>query len=183
MRKLVFAINISLDGCCDHTKFFPDEEMMTYFTQIVQDAGTFVYGRKTYELMVPYWPDFEKNAEDVRDVDVEYAKAFNAVDKIVVFSNSLERADNEKTRIVRTSLKEEVLKLKQEPGKNIFIGGINLASQLAEFGLIDEFHMVVHPVIVGGGRRIFEGTNLEQKLKLVELKSFKSGVIALRYVK
>ena len=183
MRKLIFAINISLDGCCDHTKFFPDEEIMAYFTQLVQDVGTFVYGRKTYELMVPYWPDFEKNAEGERDVDVEYAKAFNAVEQIVVFSNSLANAEDEKTRIVSTNLHDEVLKLKRGQGKNILAGGINLASQLAALGLIDEFHMVVHPVIVGGGRRIFDGTNLGQKLKLVESKVFRSGVVALRYVK
>jgi len=185
MRKLVFAINTSLDGCCDHTKFFPNEDTMDYFIQLVRDTGIFVYGRKTYELMVPYWPDVAKNPEGDRDSDVEYAHAFNAVDKIIVFSQSLASADDEKTRIVRTDLQGEVIKLKQEKGKNILVGGLNVASQLAELGLIDEYRIVVHPIIIGEGRRLFEGINLKEKLQLnlVESTVFKSGAVALRYLK
>jgi dihydrofolate reductase len=180
MRKLVFAINMSLDGCCDHTKFYPDEETFTYFTQLTRDADTFLYGRKTYQLMVPYWPDVAK--EDPSD---KFAQAFDAVEKIVVFSKSLERAEDEKTTIVRTGLEDEVLKLKQQQGKNIFTGGINLASQLAGLGLIDEYHFAVHPIVVGEGVRLFEGINLQEKLqlKLVESTVFKSGAVILRYVK
>ena len=187
MRKLVYAINTSLDGCIDHTKFYPDEETMAYFTQLTRDAGTFLYGRITYQLMVPYWPDVAKSppGQDDREVDIEFARAFDAVEKIVVFSQSLEGPEGEKTRIVSTGLQDEVLKLKQEPGKNIFTGGVTLASQLAALGLIDEYHFVVHPIIVGEGRRLFEGINLEEKLqlKLVESTVFKSGAVALRYVK
>jgi dihydrofolate reductase len=180
MRNLVFAINTTLDGCCDHTKFIPDEDTFAYFTQLTRDADTFVYGRKTYQLMVPYWPDAAK--EDPSD---EFARAFVAVDKIVVFSQTLDSAEEEKTRIVRTGLKDEILKLKQEQGKNIFTGGVNLASQLAALGLIDEYHFVVHPIIIGEGRRLFEGINLKEKLhlKLVESTVFKSGSVALRYLK
>ncbi len=184
MRKLVFAINVSLDGCCDHTKFFPNEDTMDYFIQLVRDTSTFLYGRKTYELMVPYWPDVAKNPEGDRDSDVEYAHAFNGVEKIVVFSRSLASAEDEKTRIVRTDLQGEVIKLKQEEGKDILVGGVDLASQLAALGLIDEYRIVVHPLIVGEGRRLFE-SNLQEKLhlKLVESKVFESGTVALRYLK
>jgi len=180
MRKLIYAINMSLDGCVDHTKFYPDEETFAYFIQLTRDADTFLYGRKTYQLMVPYWPDVAK--EDPSD---EFAQAFDAVEKIVVFSRSLDSAEGEKTRVVRTGLQDEVLKLKQQPGKNIFTGGVNLAAQLAELGLIDEYHFVVVPVIVGEGRRLFEGINLQEKLKLklVESTVFKSGAVVLRYVK
>ena len=180
MRKLVYAINMTLDGCVDHTKFMPDEETFAYFTQLTRDADTFVYGRITYQLMVPYWPDTAK--EDPSD---EYAKAFDAVEKIVVFSKSLGSAEDEKTRIVRSGLKDEILKLKQEEGKNIFTGGVNLASQMAALGLIDEYHIVVLPIIAGEGRRLFEGINLEEKLqlKLVESTVFKSGAVVLRYLK
>jgi dihydrofolate reductase len=187
MRKLIYAINTTLDGCVDHTKFYPDEETMAYFTQLTRDAGTFLYGRKTYELMVPYWPDVAKTppGQDDRSVDIEFARAFDAVEKIVVFSQSLESPEGEKTRIVRTDLQDEVLKLKQEEGKNIFTGGVNLASQMAELGLIDEYHIVVHPIIVGEGTRLFEGINLQEKLqlKLVESTAFKTGAVALRYLK
>jgi len=180
MRKLIFAINTTLDGCVDHTKFFPDEDTFAYFIKLTRDAGTFLYGRITYQLMVPYWPDAAK--EDPSD---EFAQAFDAVDKIVVFSQSLESVEGEKTSIVRTGLKDEVHKLKQQPGKNIFTGGVNLASQMAALGLIDEYHFVVHPIIVGEGRRLFEGISLQEKLrlKLVESTVFKSGAVALRYLK
>jgi dihydrofolate reductase len=180
MRKVIFAINMTLDGCCDHTKFRPDGETFEYFIQLTRDAGTFLYGRKTYQLMVPYWPDAAKD-----DPSDEFAQAFIAVDNIVVFSRSLDKVEGKNTRIVRSSLQDEILKLKQEQGKDILTGGIDLASQLAGLGLIDEYHLVVHPIVVGGGRRLFEGINLQEnlRLRLVESKLFDSGTVALRYLK
>ncbi len=186
MRNLVYAINTTLDGCYDHTKFYPGKETMEYFTQLTRDADTFVYGRKIYELMVPYWPDVAKKpSDDDRKEDIEFAQAFDAVNKIVVFSRSLDNPVDKKTRIVNTNLRDEILKLKQEEGKNISTGGVDLASQLAELGLIDEYHFVVHPIVLGSGKRLFEGTNLQEKLKLklVDTKSFKSGAVALHYLK
>jgi len=180
MRNLIYAINVSLDGCVDHTKFSPDQETFEYFIRLTRDADTFVYGRITYQLMVPYWPDEAKNSPDD-----EFAQAFDAVDKIVVFSKSLNKPEGEKTRIVRANLHDEILKLKQEQGKNILTGGVNIPSQLAELGLIDEYRFVVLPIVIGGGRRLFDGINLQEKLqlKLVETTVFKSGCVALRYLK
>ena len=180
MRKLVFAINTSLDGCCDHTKFGPDQDTFEYVTDLVRDAGTFLYGRITYQLMVPYWPDAAK--EDLSD---KFARAFDAVEKIVVISRSLELPEDGKTRIVSSGLYDEILKLKQEPGKYIMTGGVAIPAQLAELGLIDEYIFMVHPVVVGEGRRVFEGINLQEKLqlKLVESKTFRSGSVVLRYSK
>jgi dihydrofolate reductase len=180
MRNLIFAINTTLDGCIDHTKFSPDPETFEYFTHLTREAGTFLYGRKTYQLMVPYWPDVAKD-----EPNDEFAQAFVAVDKIVVFSRSLDKVEGKNTRIVRTSLHDEVLKLKQEQGKNIFTGGVTIPSQLAELGLIDEFHIVVLPIVLGEGRRLFEGINLQEKLKLKLVAStvFKSGAVALQYLK
>ncbi len=108
MRNIIFAINTTLDGCCDHTKFYPDEETMEYFTHLTRDADTFVYGRKTYELMVAYWPDVAKNpsGQNDRKVDIELARAFDAVDKIIVFSQSLDSPEGKKTRIVRAGLSD-----------------------------------------------------------------------------
>jgi len=187
MRKLVYAINTTLDGCVDHTKFYPTEETMEFFTRLTQEADTFLYGRKTYELMVPYWPDVAKEhpGRDDRGADIEFARAFDAVEKIVVFSKSLDSAEGGKTRIVHSGVEDEVLKLKQEEGKNIFTGGVDIASQLAELGLIDEYYFVVHPLVVGAGTRLFEGINLQEKLqlKLVESTVFKSGAVVLLYVK
>jgi len=179
MRKLIYAINLTLDGCCDHTKAgAPDEDLYDHYIALLQDADTFLYGRKTYQLMVPFWPERAKN-----NTDDKYARAFVAVDKIVVCSKSLEKAEGKNTSIIRENLQEEILELKQGPGKNILTGGVEIPSKLIQFGLVDEFHIVVYPVVVGEGRRLFDSVSLERlQLKLVESKAFKSGSVLLRYV-
>jgi dihydrofolate reductase len=184
MRKLIYAINLTIDGCCDHTKMTPEEEMFEFHTNLVRNADLFVYGRKTYELMVPYWPDIAKNPSGETKEDIEFAQAFDSK-KIIVFSKTLEKAEGKNTEIVRKNLKDEILKLKQEQGKYILTGGADIPSQLIQLGLVDEFHIAVHPVIAGEGRRLLEGISLQEKLqlKLVESKTFKSGSIALHYLK
>jgi dihydrofolate reductase len=183
MRNVIFAINITLDGCCDHTKVIADEELLEHYTLLLRDACLIVYGRKTYQLMVPYWPDIAKSHSETK-AENEFADTFVSINKII-FSRSLDRAEDKNTRIVRTNLRDEILKLKQEPGKNILVGGVDIPSQLMELGLIDEYRFVITPIIAGKGRRLFEGTNLPEKrqLKLVESKTFKSGSVALRYLK
>lgn len=183
MRNVIFAINITLDGCCDHTKQFVDEEKLEYFTHLVHEANLQVFGRKTWQLMVPYWPDVLKNPSESK-ADTEFARAFDSIDKIV-FSRSLDRAEGKNTHIVHGNLRDEILKLKQQPGKNILVGGVDVPSQLIELGLIDEFRFVIGPIIAGAGRRLFDGVSLPEKLqlKLVESKIFKSGSVALRYLK
>jgi len=182
MRNVIFAINITLDGCCDHTKQLADDETHEYFTQLLRDVDLLVFGRKTYQLMVPYWPDIAKNQSETK-AENEFAQAFDSINKLV-FSQSLDSAEGN-TRIARTKLQDEMLKLKQEQGKNILIGGVALPSQLIELGLVDEFRFVVQPIVVGEGRRLLEGIDLQKRLqlKLVESKIFKSGCIALRYLK
>jgi dihydrofolate reductase len=184
MRNVIFAINMTLDGCIDHTKFNPAEDLLEHYTRLLRDdAGVLVYGRKTYQLMVPYWPDIAKSQSETKE-DIEFAQAFDSK-KLVVFSRSLDSVEGKKTRIVRTDLRDEILKLKQEPGKDILVGGVDVPSQLMKLGLIDEYRFVVMPIIAGEGRRLFDGVNLQKKLqlKLVESKTFKSGCVALRYLK
>ena len=182
MRNLIFAINMTLDGCCDHTKTIGDEEIHEYFTDLLRDVGLLVFGRKTYELMVPFWPEVAKSHSMAKAAN-DFADAFDPIKKIV-FSRSLDRAE-QNTRIVRDNLREEILKLKQEQGKKILTGGVNIPSQLIELGLVDEFLFVVQPIVVGEGRRLLEGTSLPERLqlKLVESRIFKSGCVALRYLK
>jgi dihydrofolate reductase len=181
MRNVIYAINLTVDGCCDHTKFKPDEETFEYFIHLLQDeAGLLVYGRKTYKLMVPYWPDIAKSQSETK-ADIEFAQAFVSKKKIV-FSRSLASAEDENTRIVRTNLRDEILKLKQEPGKNILVGGVDVPSQLMELGLIDEYRFVIAPIIAGEGRRLFVNLPEKYRLKLVESRTFKSGSVALRYL-
>jgi len=182
MRNVIFAINITIDGCCDHTKAIADEELLEHYTQLLQDVDLLVYGRKTYQLMVPYWPDVAKNQSTTK-AEKEFARTFDSINKIV-FSQSLESAEGN-TRIVRTKLQDEILKLKQEQGKNILVGGVNIPSQLIELGLVDEYRFVVQPIVAGEGRRLLEGVSLGERLqlKLVESKIFKSGCVALRYLR
>ena len=183
MRKLIFGINITLDGCCDHTKQFADEEIHEYWTDVLREAGLLVYGRKTYELMVPFWPEVAKTQSATKALN-EFAQAFDSINR-VVFSRSLDGVEDNKTRIVRADLRDEILKLKQEQGKNILVGGVDIPSQLIELGLIDEYYFMVLPIIAGDGRRLMDGMGLQEKsqLKLVETKTFKSGSVALHYMK
>ncbi|MBV8632764.1 MAG: dihydrofolate reductase family protein [Silvibacterium sp.] len=182
MRKLIYAINVTLDGCVDHTKQRADEETFDYFIQLLREVDLQVFGRKTYQLMVPYWPDVAKDPSATKS-DKEFADAFDSLDR-VVFSRSLESAEG-KTRIVRSNLRDAILKLKQEEGKDILVGGVDIPSQLVDLGLVDEYRFVVVPIVAGEGRRLFEGVTQPEKLqlKLVETKIFKSGSVALRYLK
>jgi dihydrofolate reductase len=183
MRNVIFAINTTLDGCVDHTKQIADEQTHEYFTQLMRDVDLLVFGRKTYQLMVPFWPEVAKSQSMTRASN-EFARTFDSIKKIV-FSRSLDSAEDRNTRIIRTNLHGEILKLKQEQGKNILLGGVGVPSQLMELGLVDEYRFVVGPIVAGEGRRLLEGVSLPERLqlKLVESKFFKSGCVALHYSK
>ena len=183
MRKLIFAINVTLDGCCDHTKTIGDDEILEHYTQLLQEAGLLVYGRKTYQLMVPFWPEVAKDPSEGK-ASVKFARMFDSIDKIVV-SRSLESVEDRNTRLIRGNLRDEILKLKKEPGKDIFVGGVDLPSQLLELGLVDEYRVVIQPIVAGEGRRLFDQVRVPEtlRLKLVESKFLKSGCAALRYAR
>ncbi len=185
MRNVIFGINMTVDGCCDHTKLSGDDEIHEYYAHLLRDVDVLLFGRKTYQLMVPFWPDVAKNHSGETKAMNEFAQAFDSINNIIVFSQSLDRAEGKNTRIVRSNLQDEVLKLKQEEGKNILTGGLSIPSQLIELGLVDEYHLVVQPIVVGEGKRLLEGMSLPEKLelKLVDSKIFKSGCVALRYLK
>lgn len=185
MRNLVYAINLSVDGCCDHAILGPEgmtDEVAEYHIDIMRDVDLTIFGRKTYELMVPYWPDVAKDPT-ANKADMEFAQKFTAMDKIV-FSRSLAHAEAN-TRIIRADPGDELLRLKKETGKKISVGGVDLAEQLMALGLVDEFYFVILPVIVGEGRRLLEGTSLQARLdlQLVGSKTFQSGAVALHYLK
>ena len=183
MRNVIFAINTTLDGCVDHTKQVADDETHEFFTDLLREVDLGVFGRITYQLMVPFWPEVAKN-QSMTKAENEFARTFVSINKIV-FSRSLESAEDKNTRIVRTNLRDEILKLKQEQGKSILLGGVSIPSQLIELGLVDEYLFVVNPIVAGEGRRLLEGVSLPEKLqlKLVESKIFQSGSVALRYLK
>jgi dihydrofolate reductase len=183
MRKLIFAINTTLDGCVDHTKQHADDETHEFFVELMRGVDLQLFGRKTYELMVPFWPDVAKK-QSMSKASNEFAKRFVALNKIV-FSRSLKTVEAENTTIVQGNLRDEIVKLKQAPGKNMIVGGVDVSSQLIELGLVDEYCFVVGPIIAGEGRRLLEGVHLPKKLqlKLVDSHFFKSGCVAHRYVK
>ncbi len=183
MRRLIYAINITLDGCVDHTKQLADDETHEYFTQLLREVDLLAFGRKTYQLMVPFWPEVAKS-QNMSKASNDFARVFDSIER-VVFSRSLDGPEDKKTIIVRTDLRDEILKLKKEPGKNILVGGVDVPSQLIELGLVDEYRFVIQPIVAGEGRRLMEGVSLSEKLqlKLVESKILKSGCVALRYLK
>ena len=183
MRNVIFAINTTLDGCCDHTKQLADDETHEYFTDLLRHVDLLVFGRITYQLMVPFWPEVART-QSMTKAENEFARTFDSLPR-VVFSRSLGSVDDKKTRVIRTNLHDEMLKLKREPGKDILVGGVSLPSQLIELGLVDEYRFVVGPILAGEGRRLMEGVSLPEKLqlRLVESKPFKSGCVAVRYLK
>src|SRR5512145_2166007 len=163
MRKVVFGINSTLDGGCDHTNGIADDELHEYFTGLLRDSDVDIFGRNTNHLMYPYWHDVAVNQSETKVIN-EFARTFDSIPKIV-FSTTLKSVEWNNTTLLHSNLREEITKLKQQPGKNISIGSISIASQVAQWNLIDEYHFVVHPIIAGKGPRLFEsGKNLTLKL-------------------
>ena len=180
MRKVTFAINITIDGYCGHELGIADDELHEYFTGLLRDSDVEIFGRNTYHLMYPYWHDVAVNQSETEVIN-EFARTFDSIPKIV-FSTTLKSVEWNNTTLLHSNLREEIMKLKQQPGKNISIGSLNIASQVARWDLIDEYHLVVHPVIAGKGPRLFESVE-NLTLKLVGSKTFRSGVVALHYKK
>ncbi len=188
MRKLIYEINITIDGCAGHTTVIADNELHDFFTNLLDETGTVLFGRKTYELMVDFWPNAKNDPQSTESM-IKFADKYNSINKIV-FSGSLDKAHWNNTILNKGNAVEEVRKLKQQPGKSLSIGGISLASSLMKAGLIDEFWFLVHPIVSGKGRKLFsqsdgspEGLNERTDLKLIESIIFKSGVVAINYKK
>jgi dihydrofolate reductase len=180
MRKVTFAINITLDGYCGHESGIADDQLHEYFTGLLRESGVHIFGRDTYQLMYPYWHDVAVNGSETEVIN-EFARTFDAIPKIV-FSTTLKSVEWNNTALLHANLREEIIKLKEQPGKNIAIGSLKIASQVAGWDLIDEFHLVFHPVIAGKGPRLFDSVE-NLKLKLVGSKTFRSGAVALHYEK
>ncbi|WP_118973635.1 dihydrofolate reductase family protein [Taibaiella koreensis] len=182
MRTVTFGMNISLDGYCDHTTFSPDESLHDYFREMMDDVDLLFFGRVMYQLMFPYWSDVARNQSGTAD-EIRFAERLTAIDKVVI-SRSLDQAEHN-TRIIRGNPAEELLKLKQQPGKKISVDSVSLLPELIAAGLIDEFRLVIHPVIVGRGRRLLDVGSLDQNLnlKLVDTITFTSGCVAHHYRK
>lgn len=182
MGKLIYSMIVSLDGYTEdeHGRFgwsAPDEEVHTFITELASSVGTYLYGRRMYETMV-YW----ETADSVPDQPgfiLDWARQWQAAEKIV-YSRTLDAPRSERTRIEREFDPEAVRRLKAERSHDITIDGPDLAAHAVRAGLVDEFQLIVSPVLVGGGKRFFpDGVRMD--LELIEERRFSSGVVVLSY--
>ena len=182
MGKLIYAMSVSLDGFADapgHSLDWAqiDEELHSFFNNQSREISTSLYGRRMYELMFGYWPTAEADP-DSTPVEVEFAGIWKSIPRIV-FSTTLEEVDPG-SRLVRAEAAEEVARLKAQRG-DMDVGGPTLASTQMRAGLIDEFRLFVHPMILGAGTPFFAALDARIPLRLLETRTFSSGVVYLRY--
>jgi dihydrofolate reductase len=179
MRKIIAAINMTLDGFCDHTAGIADEELHQHYSELLSHADAILYGRITYQLMESSWPDIVKNPTGNKAID-EFAVIIQDIPKIV-FSRTLTRVEWKNAELAKRGLKEEVLELRQQPGKYILVGSPGLIAALMNLGLIDEYQLCVHPVVAGRGLPLFKNINDRAIFKLLKIKTFDSGAATLYY--
>lgn len=181
MRPLRYSINITLDGCASHEAGVSDEELHRYWAESLAQADTLLFGRVTYQMMEGAWrlPGPGVWPEWMADWMKPFASTIDAAQKYVV-SSTLDRVDWN-AELVRGDLGTAVRQLKSQPGNGIFVGGVTLPLALAELGLIDVYEFLVQPRLAGHGPTLFSGLSKYVDLKLVNLREFPSGRVALRY--
>ena len=182
MRKLIYSIGVSLDGFIagpdgDFAWSAPDEELLRFHNEQTRELGAHLLGRRLYELMV-YWETAHEQPS-ISESELEFARLWQELPKIV-FSDSLEAVEGN-ARLATEGLAEEIAKLREQPGKDLAIGGAGLASTAMKLDLIDEYGLFVSPVIVGGGTPYFPALDERIDLELVETRTFASRVVYLRY--
>ncbi|QWB29461.1 MULTISPECIES: dihydrofolate reductase family protein [Exiguobacterium] len=182
MRDIVYSFQVSLDGYIEDASgsidfASPDAELHQYFNDYEKAFDTHVYGRRLYEMM-QYWETADQEDEPIV---VEYAKTWQALEK-VVFSRTLDSVTGN-ARLATQSLAEELQALKALHGKQIAIGGATLAAEAFKLGLIDRYHVVIYPILLGGGKRMFPVFDQPEALRLAETRVFESGCLALSYEK
>lgn len=178
MSRIIAALNITLDGFCDHTAIIPDDQLHQHYADLLNAAGTLLYGRITYQLM-EYWRTVVEKPTGIKATD-EFAAIMNKVPKIV-FSNTLHHTDWKSARLAMRNLEEEVAALKQQPGNDVLVGSRSLIIQLMQLNLIDQLQLCVHPVIAGRGLPFFDPLQDRIVLTLSKTKVFHSGAIVLYY--
>lgn len=183
MRKVVYSFSVSLDGYIEGANgdlewSFPGEELHRHFNKMEREVDAAFYGRRLYENMAAFWPSADENPSATPE-EIEYAGIWKSMPKIV-FSKTLERVDWN-SELLRGGIAEKVTEMKAQPGKDMSVGGASLASAFINLGLVDEFRLYVHPVILGSGKPMFRGVECKIALRLLENKTFDSGVVLLRY--
>src|ERR671919_1335817 len=182
MRNVIYSMSVSLDGFIagpggEIDWGAPDEELHRFHNQRVRELGGHLLGRRLYETMV-YWETADQNPS-ATDYELEFAHIWQELPK-VVFSRTLDRVEGN-ARLVSEGVAEEVAQLKEQPGKDLGVGGAGLASTCIELGIVDEFQLFVNPVVLGGGTPFFPALQERIALELVETRTFGSRVVYLRY--
>lgn len=182
-RNVIYSLSMSLDGFVEGPNHeldwvIVDEEFHTFANERERAIGVQLYGRRMYEIMADYWPTVDEDSS-VTAYEIEFARIWREMPKIV-FSRTLERVEWN-ARLVRDNIADEVLRLKEQPGKDMGIGGATIAAAFMQLGLIDRYQIYVQPVILGGGTPMFPLPTATQNLRLVETHTFESGVIFLHY--
>jgi dihydrofolate reductase len=178
MRKLIAAMNMTLDGYCDHTVGIADDEIHQHYTDLLKDGDAIIYGRVTYQLM-EYWRPFVENPTGAKAMD-DFALAIDGIKKIV-YSRTLKAVDWNNTELKPEIVEAEILDLKQQDGKNIFVGSPSLIVALTNLQLIDEYQLAIHPIVIGSGLPLFKDVKDRLDLKLLGTKTFGSGVVIHYY--
>lgn len=178
MRKLIGAINMTLDGVCDHTAGIPDDEIHNHYTDLLNSTDDILYGRITYQLM-EFWPTVMANPTGNKSMD-DFAKAIDKINKIV-FSNTLKELPWRNSRLATAGIAEEVAALRNQPGRDIFVGSPSLIIQSINLNLLDELQLCIYPVIHGKGMLLFEKIKEITNLKLLKIKTFAGGAVIFYY--
>jgi dihydrofolate reductase len=181
MAKIVAALNIALNGSCDHTAGIADKELHDHYTEVIRGSDIILYGRTTYQLMEDYWPGLVKNPSGEKSMD-EFANALHTIQKIV-FSRTLKSLRWETAVLAQRSLEDEVRSLKQQPGKDVLIGSPSLINELTKLGLIDEYQLCIHPVIAPDGLLLFKSIPEQLILTLTKTKTFPAGQVLHYYAR
>lgn len=177
MAKIIAAINMTLDGFCDHTAVDPDEALHDHYTDLIRQGDVILYGRITYELM-KYWQSVLEHPTGEHSMD-NFAKAIDRIPKMV-FSNTLQEVGWKSARLATHNLREEVSLLRQQY-ENILVGSRRLIVQLIRMQEIDELQLCIHPVIAGSGLPLFENVHDRIGLRLVATKTFAGGAVLCYY--
>ncbi len=169
---------MTLDGVCDHTTGIADGELHQHYAELIDSGDLILYGRTTYQLML-FWQELLEKPSGEKSMD-DFAISIDKIQKLI-FSNTLKDTGWDSAKLANKSLVEEVLELKQQPGKNILVGSRSLIIQLLNDHLIDEFQICIHPIIEGKGLLLFDQIKQRIALKLIDTKLFKSGVMVFYY--
>lgn len=171
-------MNMTLDGFCDHTAMGADEEIHEHYSDLLRSGDVVIYGRKTFQLM-EYWKSVLENPTGDKAMD-EFAVAIDNIHKIV-YSRTLESVDWKNTELKREIIKEEILELKRQEGRDIFVGSPSLIIALTKLGLVDEYQLGTHPTVVGSGLPLFKDITDRIDLKLIKTKTFGCGAVFMYY--